>query len=118
MQDFNAQFLYYKDKNETKRKKNELIFDFINNFELKLDFTFKFCNATYLEQIDDNTIAFYFQLLVPPKLSLYYFDDNLYEKPEVRENWERINNFFLLRDEIDELYRIHLINNSVLRIVI
>lgn len=33
----------------------------MNNFELKIDFSYKFCNAAYLEKLDDdNTVAFYF----------------------------------------------------------
>lgn len=51
----------------------------MNNFEIKFEFSYKFCNAAYLESLDDNTVAFYFQLLVPPKLNIYNFDDYNYE---------------------------------------
>lgn len=64
----------------------------------------------------------YIKLLTPPYFQMSPYDSSKYELPRLKDDWLRIHNFILdglmQSGTIDHLQRLHLINNTVVRIVL
>lgn len=73
-----AEMFFFSDQNEgdeNQKKKNskktDLVVTLFNDFEMKLEFSFKFCHQVYIERLSESEYALYFQLLIPPSIYLF-----------------------------------------------
>ena len=102
---------------KSKSKKVEIITQLFDNFEMKMEFSYKYCDFVIYQETNSHHF-FYFKMLVPPKFFLHQIEENNYESSEVRDQWVRVDNFPLTMQPnfIDELMRVHLMNNSVIKV--
>ena len=55
-----------------------------------------------------------FKLILPPKISVYVEQNNLYENPELIHNFKCIHNFFIT--DLEEFQRLSLIQNFAISV--
>lgn len=109
--------LFYFKLEKSKSQKLFIIIPLIYSYELKIEFSYKFCKEVFFERENEDFINLYVNLLIPPRIYLQNPNKSQYEAPNLRLSWPRVHNFFLIENHlIDEIHKIYLTNNTVLRI--
>lgn len=107
---------YYSSQEKTKSQKLFLIISLLAGYEMKIEFSYKFCKEIVFDRENDDYINLYANLLIPPRISIQNPNKAQYEAPYLRMSWPRVHNFFILEHPlIDEIHRIYLMNNTVLK---
>lgn len=109
--------LFYFKLEKSKSQKLFIIIPLIYSYELKIEFSYKFCKEVFFEYENEDFINTYINLLIPPRIYLQNPNKSQYEAPNLRLSWPRVHNFFLIDNRlIDEIHKIYLTNNTVLKL--
>ena len=108
---------FYSGKEQSKSQKLFIVIPMFYGFELKIEFSYKFCKSILFDRENEEFINLYANLLIPPRIYLQNPNKAQYEASFLRLSWPRVHNFFLLNNHlIDEIHKIYLMNNTVLKL--